>query len=131
MRILVDSMPEKIIECPYAERIPMKGKPTFACEMNQDLDVCKGVCECPVFMSYDEFMNKKYERSCYKPVVGRNNFVEEVEKHHMTNPLEILNWYRNLYYQEEFPSERRIMAEAINNLFMKYKDVFGRESEAG
>lgn len=60
-----------------------------------------------------------------------NYFIDGIEKYHMTNPLEILNWYRNLYYQEEFPSERRIMAEAINNLFMKYKDVFGRESEAG
>ena len=49
----------------------------------------------------------------------------------MTNPLEILNWYRNLYYQGDCHSEQSIMAEAINNLFMKYKDVFGRESEAG
>lgn len=48
----------------------------------------------------------------------------------MIDPLEILNWYRNLYYQEEYPSAHRIMAEAINDLFMKYKDVFSRESEA-
>lgn len=60
-----------------------------------------------------------------------NYFVDGIENYHMTNPLEILNWYRNLYYQEDCYSEQRIMAEAINNLFMKYKDVFGRESEAG
>ena len=69
MKILVDSMPEKIIECPYAERIPMEGQPTFACEMNQDLAVCKGVCECPVFMSYDEFERETYERTRYNQVM--------------------------------------------------------------
>lgn len=77
MKILVDSMPEKIIECPYAVRIPnlrachnpLEGQPTFACEMNQDLDVCKGVCECPVFMSYDEFKRETYERARYKQVM--------------------------------------------------------------
>lgn len=132
MRILVDSMPEKTDSCPYANRVPsLSHQSTFVCELNQDRDACRGVGKCPVFISYDELMNKKYERNCYKPVVGRNNFVEEVEKHHMTNPLEILNWYRNLYYQEEFPSERRIMAEAINGLFMKYKDVFNVENEVG
>lgn len=132
MRILVDSMPENTDSCPYANRVPsLSHQSTFVCELNQDRDACRGVGKCPVFISYDEFMNKKYERNCYKPVVGRNNFVEEVEKHHMMNPLEILNWYRNLYYQEEFPSERRIMAEAINGLFMKYKDVFNVENEVG
>lgn len=132
MRILVDSMPENTDSCPYANRAPsLSHQSTFMCELNQDRDACRGVGKCPVFISYDELMNKKYERNCYKPVVGRNNFVEEVEKHHMTNPLEILNWYRNLYYQEEFPSERRIMAEAINRLFMKYKDVFNVENEVG
>lgn len=60
-----------------------------------------------------------------------NSFVECVKKYKMTNPLEILNWYRNLYYKEEFPSERRIMAEAINRLFMKYKDVFNVENDVG
>ncbi len=132
MRILVDSMPEKTDSCPYANRVPsLSHQKTFVCGLNQDRDVCRGVGKCPVFISYDELKNKKYERNCYKPVVGRNNFVEEVEKYHMTNPFEILNWYRNLYYQEDCHSEQRIMAEAINNLFMKYKDVFGRESEVG
>ena len=50
-------------------------------------------------------------------------FVEEVKKHSMTDPLEILNWYRNLYYKEGNHTEHGIMAEAINDLFMKYKDV--------
>lgn len=51
-------------------------------------------------------------------------FAKQVEKHNMTDPLVILNWYRNLYYKEDIGTEHRIMAEAINNLFMKYKDVF-------
>ena len=52
-----------------------------------------------------------------------NYFVEEVHKNNMTDPLEILNWYRNLYYQEGLNTERGMMAVAINALFMKYKDV--------
>ena len=54
----------------------------------------------------------------------KNYFVQAVEEYNMTKPLEILNWYRNLYYKEEAHTEHRIMAEAINNLLMAYKDVF-------
>ena len=50
-------------------------------------------------------------------------FVEEVKNHNMTDPLEILNWYRNLYYKEGNNTEHGIMAEAINDVFMKYKDM--------
>jgi len=52
-------------------------------------------------------------------------FVEEVKKHNMTDPLEILNWYRNLYYKETSGTERSIMAFAINELFVKYKEELG------
>lgn len=51
-------------------------------------------------------------------------FVEEVKAAHMTDPLEILNWYRNLYYKESNNTEHGVMAKAINDLFMKFKDVF-------
>lgn len=51
-------------------------------------------------------------------------FVEQVKKYNMTDSLEILNWYRNLYYKEDIETERRIMACAINDLFMQYKDIF-------
>lgn len=52
-------------------------------------------------------------------------FVENIKKHNMTDPLEILNWYRNLYYKENSGTERGIMAYAINDLFMKYKEQLG------
>ena len=51
-------------------------------------------------------------------------FVDEVKAYNMTDPLEILNWYRNLYYQKGSNTEHGIMARAINDLFMEYKDVF-------
>lgn len=51
-------------------------------------------------------------------------FVEEVIENNITDPLEILNWYRNLYYKEASDTERGIMAEAINSLFMKYRNAF-------
>ena len=50
-----------------------------------------------------------------------NTFVKEVKEHNMTDPLEILNWYRNLYHCEDNHTEQGIMAYAINDLFMKYK----------
>ena len=53
-----------------------------------------------------------------------NYFVKEVKEYNMTDPLEILNWYRNLYYKENDYTEHGIMAEAINDLFMRYKGVF-------
>lgn len=53
-----------------------------------------------------------------------NYFVKEVHKNNMTDPLEILNWYRNLYYKEGLNTERGTMACAINALFMTYKDEF-------
>lgn len=49
-------------------------------------------------------------------------FIDEVKAANMTDPLEILNWYRNLYYTEGSNTEHGIMARAINDLFMKYKD---------
>lgn len=58
-----------------------------------------------------------------------NYFVQAVEEYNMIKPLEILNWYRSLYYKEEVQTEHRIMAEAINDLFMEYKDVFCGDKE--
>ena len=52
-----------------------------------------------------------------------NTFVEEILEFHMEDPLEILNWYRNLYYREPSNTERGIMADAINDLFVGYKIV--------
>ena len=57
-------------------------------------------------------------------VDAENYFVREVREYNITDPLEILNWYRNLYYTENNNTERGIMARAINDLFMKYKDAF-------
>lgn len=53
-----------------------------------------------------------------------NTFAEEVIEYHIKDPLEILNWYRNLYYTEPSYTERGIMANAINDLFMKYRKEF-------
>lgn len=39
-----------------------------------------------------------------------------------TEYMDIFNWYRNLYYQEEPNTEQGIMARAINELFMNLKD---------
>lgn len=55
-------------------------------------------------------------------------FIEEVENSNMT-PIEILNWYRNFYYKEAVGTECRIMAEAINDIFMRLTDMGLSEDE--
>ena len=57
----------------------------------------------------------------YMAVNGENYFVREIFKNDMQDPLEILNWYRNLYYKEGADTERGFMARVINDLFMDYK----------
>lgn len=57
-----------------------------------------------------------------------NYFVEEVKNNNMT-PIEILNWYRNFYYKEAVGTECRIMAEAINDIFMRLTDMGLSEDE--
>lgn len=44
------------------------------------------------------------------------HFVKGAEK--CDSPEDILNWYRNLYYKEDEGTERRIVAEAINEFFV-------------
>lgn len=47
-------------------------------------------------------------------------FVSNVNKN--DSYMDILNWYRNLYHAEPLITERGIMANAINDLFMSLKD---------
>lgn len=54
-------------------------------------------------------------------VLVDNLFVKEVKKYDMTDPVDILNWYCNLYHCEGNHTEQGIMAWAINDLFVKYK----------
>ena len=53
-------------------------------------------------------------------VNGENHFVKDAYAYDMST-LEILNWYRNLYYKEGIETERGLMAVTINDLFTKYK----------
>lgn len=55
-----------------------------------------------------------------------NTFVREVKEKNMTDPFEILNWYRNLYHAENNHTEWGIMAYAINDVFMAYKDYVSK-----
>lgn len=53
-------------------------------------------------------------------LMGENDFVKDSYAYDMST-LEILNWYRNLYYKEGIETERGLMAMTINDLFTKYK----------
>lgn len=45
-------------------------------------------------------------------------FVENIKS--TDSSIDILNWYRNLYYKEEPDTERGVVARAINNLFISF-----------
>ena len=49
------------------------------------------------------------------------NGVYEIINNGATLNVDILNWYRNLYYKEDSNTERGIMARVINNLFNEMK----------
>ena len=52
-----------------------------------------------------------------------NIFVDGCKNISQNNFMEILNWYRNLYYKENLNTEQGIVANAINNLFRKAKKL--------
>ena len=47
-------------------------------------------------------------------------FVSGIQKN--DSYMDILNWYRNLYHAESTSTERGIMANAINDLFMSLRE---------
>ena len=59
-------------------------------------------------------------------MIYENTFVREVKEKNITDPFEILNWYRNLYHAEGNHTEQGIMAYAINDVFMVYRDCAPR-----
>ena len=59
-------------------------------------------------------LKKIYERTVKKDEC----FIETVQD--IKDPVEILNWYRNLYYAENENTERGIMARAINDILPEY-----------
>ena len=48
-------------------------------------------------------------------------FVKECKN--INEYINILNFYRNLYYQDEPDTEHGIMARAINDMFMKAREL--------
>lgn len=72
-------------------------------------------------MTTDEELDNRIRESFV--AAAENDFVREVYEHDMKDPMEILNWYRNLYYKEELTTERGLMAYTINDLFIKYEKL--------
>lgn len=59
-------------------------------------------------------LKKIYERTVKKDEC----FIETAQD--IKDPVEILNWYRNLYHAENENTERGIMARAINDILPEY-----------
>ena len=71
----------------------------------------------------DKHLEEKLDNFIRESLIdaAENDFVREVYEYDMTDPMEILNWYRSLYYKEGVITERGLMAHTINDLFVKYK----------
>lgn len=53
-----------------------------------------------------------------------SNFVEGFKKDFKSStPIEILNWYRSVYYDESKNSERELVTNAIDSLFDELYDL--------
>lgn len=61
-----------------------------------------------LYPTYIALITEQRKRSNIK--FYENTFVKEVKEHNMTDPLDILNWYRNLYHTEDNHTEHGIMA---------------------
>lgn len=75
------------------------------------------------------FKKVKHDRDRYKQRLDEINEKDDLEKwfvdgcKHYDRSIEILNWYRNLYYKELPNTEREKMARAINDVFMTLKNM--------
>ena len=68
-------------------------------------------------------LKKIYERTVKKDEC----FIETAQD--IKDPVEILNWYRNLYYAENENTERGIMARAINDILPEYIRLKEKENK--
>ena len=84
----------------------IKGYSTYLVGKNKEL--------IPVLTEDD--IEEREDKSMYNDFL-EEHFVKGAEK--CSSPEDILNWYRNLYYKEDKNTERRIVAEAINEFFVK------------
>ena len=85
--------------------------------------ICKErTCEYYEKTNSETFGNKKTKEFSYDPYNFEKWFIDGINK--LKNPnscLDILNWYRNLYYKFDKNTERGRVAWAINDLFMLLK----------
>lgn len=95
-------------DLPYGTLV-LRGRDTYLVGKNNEL--------IPVISEDDT--EEREDKSMSKDFL-EEHFAKGAEECH--SPEDILNWYRNLYYKEAQHTERRIMAEAINDYFMKIKD---------
>lgn len=84
----------------------VKGYSTYLVGKNNEL--------IPVLTEDD--IEEREDKSMSKDFL-EEHFVKGAEK--CSSPEDILNWYRNLYYKEDKNTEHRIVAEAINEFFVK------------
>ena len=69
MKILVDEMPSRPMDCPYAE---MEGNMEYQWwYCNYGECGCKNTKDCLFFMSFEDYKNRTYERTRYTPIMDQ------------------------------------------------------------
>lgn len=92
-------------DLPYGTLV-LKGRNTYLVGKNKEL--------IPVIS--EDNLEEREDTSMAKDFL-EEHFVKGANE--CDSPEDILNWYRNLYYKENDNSERRIIAEAINDFFVR------------
>lgn len=105
LRIIGISNVRDAKELPYGTLV-LKGNNIYLVGKNKEL--------IPVHTEAD--IKEKEDTSMSKDFL-EEHFVKGAKE--CDSPEDILNWYRNLYYKEDENSERRIIAEAINDFFVR------------
>ena len=111
------------MNCIFNEICTQTGEKTCCFECNllgwcrkHEYQICRKY-ECPYHEIYDDM--KHYPINDFE-----NWFIEGIGKlKNPNNSFDILNWYRNLYYQNDKNTERGKMAWAINDVLNKLKEL--------
>lgn len=84
--------------------------------------ICKErTCEYYEKTNPETFGNKETKKFSYDPYNFEKCFIDGINELKNPSCINILNWYRNLYYKFDKNTERGRVAQAINELFMLLK----------
>ena len=70
MKILVDEMPSRPMDCPHSELSGNIEYQWWHCNYGGNIG-CKNTKGCPFFMSFEDYKNRTYERTRYTQIMDQ------------------------------------------------------------